>query len=128
MSAVKRVEFVNDRMSYIILISSWFHRTVLNVHVPIDNKNGNIKDTIYEEFEHVYDKLAKYHMAILLGDFSAKEGREYIFKPTIGNESLHLISNANGVRVINFVTYKNLTVQKYNVSTLQHSKLYLDVS
>jgi hypothetical protein len=36
-------------------------------------------------------------MKILLGDFNAKVGREDIFKPTIGNESLHEISNDNGV-------------------------------
>ena len=37
-------------------------------------------------------------MKILLGDFNAKEGREDIFKPAIGNDSLHKISNDNGVR------------------------------
>jgi hypothetical protein len=50
-------------------------------------------------------------MKILLGDFNAKVGREDIFKPTIGNESLHKISNDNGVRVVNFPTSKNLTVK-----------------
>jgi hypothetical protein len=48
-------------------------------------------------------------MKILLGDFNAKLGRENIFKPTIGNESLHKISNDNGVRVVNFATSKNLS-------------------
>jgi hypothetical protein len=43
-------------------------------------------------------------MKILLGDFNAKVGRENIFKPTIGNESLHQDSNNNGVRIINFAT------------------------
>jgi exonuclease III len=33
-SAVKRVESVNDRMSYIILRGRWFHIIVLNVHAP----------------------------------------------------------------------------------------------
>jgi hypothetical protein len=37
---------------------------------------------------------------ILLGDFNAKVGREDIFKPTIESESLHEISNDNGVRLI----------------------------
>jgi hypothetical protein len=37
-------------------------------------------------------------MKILLGDFNAKISKEDIFKPTIGNESLHEISNDNGVR------------------------------
>jgi hypothetical protein len=33
-SAVKRVEFVSDRMSYIILRGRWCHIIVLNVHAP----------------------------------------------------------------------------------------------
>jgi endonuclease/exonuclease/phosphatase family metal-dependent hydrolase len=55
-------------------------------------------------------------MKILLGDFNAKvgkeEGREDIFKPVIGNESLHEASNDNGVRVVNFATSKNLIVKR----------------
>jgi hypothetical protein len=50
-------------------------------------------------------------MKILLGDFSAKVGREDIFKPTIENESLHATSNDNGVRVVNFAKSKNHTVK-----------------
>jgi len=50
-------------------------------------------------------------MKILLGDFNAKVGRERIFKPTIGQESLHQDSNDNGVRLVNFATSKNLMVK-----------------
>jgi hypothetical protein len=46
-------------------------------------------------------------MKILLGDFNAKVGREDIFKPTIGNESSHEISNDNGVRVVNLPHLKS---------------------
>ena len=35
-------------------------------------------------------------------------GREKIFKPTNGNESLHQYSKDNGVRIVNFDTSKNL--------------------
>jgi hypothetical protein len=59
----------------------------------------------------VFDKFPKYHIKILLGDFNAKVGREDIFKPTIRNESLHKISNDNGVRLVNFATCKNLRVK-----------------
>jgi hypothetical protein len=45
----------------------------------------------------------------MLRDFNAKEGLEDIFKPTTVNESLHEISNDNGVRVVHFVTSKNLS-------------------
>jgi hypothetical protein len=54
------------------------------------------------ELERVFDKFPKYHMKILLGDFSAKVGMENIFKPTIGYE----INNDNGVRLVHFATLK----------------------
>jgi hypothetical protein len=38
---------------------------------------------------------------ILFGDFNAKIGKEDIFKSTTVDESLHEISNDNGVRVVN---------------------------
>jgi len=43
-------------------------------------------------------------MKILLGHFNSKLGREDIFIPTIGNESLHHVRNDNGVRIVNFAT------------------------
>jgi exonuclease III len=110
-SAVIRVEFVTDRMSYIILKGCWCDIIILNVHVPTEDKDDDIKDSFYEELEQVFDKFPRYRMKILLGDFSAKIGREDIFKPIIGNESLHEASNDNGVRVVNFATSKNLIVK-----------------
>jgi hypothetical protein len=112
-STVKRVEFVNDRMSYIILRGRWFHIIVLNVHAPTEDKTDYVKDSVYEELEHIFDKFPKYHMKILLGDLNAKVGRDDIFIPIIGNESLHEISNDNGVTVVvNFATSKNLIFKK----------------
>jgi uncharacterized protein YqjF (DUF2071 family) len=57
----------------------------------------------------------------LLGDFNAKVGKEYIFKRTIGNESLHQISNDNAVRAVNFATSKNFIVQS---TTFPHRNLH----
>jgi exonuclease III len=95
---------------------------VLNVHAPTEDKIDDIKDRFYEELEQVFDKFPKYHMKILLGDFNAKVGREDIFKPTIGNESLHETSTDNGVRVVNFATSKNLTVKKAGLDDLEKIK------
>ncbi|KAJ4450080.1 hypothetical protein ANN_01487 [Periplaneta americana] len=74
-------------------------------------KDDHIKDSFYEELEHTFDQFPRYHMKILLGDFNAKVGREDIFRPTIGKESLHAISSDNGVRLVNFATSKNLIVK-----------------
>ena len=59
----------------------------------------------------MFDQFPKYYMKILLGDFNAKLGREDIFKPIIGQESLHQDSNDNGIRLVNFATPKNLVVK-----------------
>jgi exonuclease III len=80
-----------------------------------------VKDSFYEELERVFDKFPKYHMKILLGDFNVKLGREDIFKPTVGNEGLHEISNDNGVRLLNFATSKNLRVKRM---IFPHRKIY----
>jgi hypothetical protein len=50
-------------------------------------------------------------MKILFREFNAKVAREDILKPTIGNESLHKISNDNGVKFVNFASSKNLRVK-----------------
>ena len=50
-------------------------------------------------------------MKIILGDFNAKVGGENIFKPTIGNKSLHQDSNDNELRIVNFATSKNLVLK-----------------
>jgi hypothetical protein len=47
----------------------------------------------------------------MLGDFNARIFREEVFKPTVANESLHKISNDNGVRVLNLATSKSLIVE-----------------
>jgi exonuclease III len=84
MSAVKRVEFVSDRMSYIILRGRWCHIIVLNVHAPTENKTDDVKVSVYEELERMFDKFRKYHMIILLGDFNTKVCKVDIFKLTLG--------------------------------------------
>jgi hypothetical protein len=50
-------------------------------------------------------------MKILLGDFNAKTGREDIFKPTVGSESLHKITKDNVVTAVISVTSKYVTVK-----------------
>jgi exonuclease III len=110
-SAVKRMEFISDRMSYIILTGRWCDIIVLNIHAPTNNKFHGIKDKFYDELEYVFDKFPKYHMKILLGDFNAEIGREDILKPPNGNRSLQENSIDNGVRVVNFAKSKILIVK-----------------
>jgi hypothetical protein len=110
-AAMKRVEFVSDRMSYIVPRGRWHNTIVLNERALTEEKGDDSKDSFYEELEEVFDHFPTYHMKILLGDFNAKMGRENTFKLTIGNESLHKDSYDNGVTVVNFAKSKNLVVK-----------------
>jgi hypothetical protein len=83
------------------------HIIVLNVHAPTEDKIDDVKDNL----ERVFDQFPKYHMKVLLGDFIAKIGKEDIFKPITRNESLHKISNDNGIRVMNFTTSKYIRIK-----------------
>ena len=41
-SAVKRVEFDSDRMSYIVLRGCWCYIIILNVHAPSEEKSETV--------------------------------------------------------------------------------------
>jgi hypothetical protein len=88
-------------MTYRVLRGCWCNIIVLNAQAPAKNKSVDLQDSLYEELEQVFYHFPKHHMRILLGHFNAKLGREDIFKPTIGNESLHRTINDNGVRIVN---------------------------
>jgi hypothetical protein len=63
-SAIKRVEFVSARMSYIVLRNRWCNIIFLNAHAPTEEKGDDSKDSSYEELEGVFDHFPKYHMKI----------------------------------------------------------------
>ena len=48
-TSVKRVEFVSDRMSYIVLTGHWCNIIVLKLHIRNEEKSNNSKDSFYEE-------------------------------------------------------------------------------
>jgi hypothetical protein len=66
-SAVSRVEFVSDILSYTILRGCWCNIVVLNVHAPCEDKIDDVKDIFYEELGRVFDQFPRYDMKILLG-------------------------------------------------------------
>jgi hypothetical protein len=56
----------------LVVRGCWCHIIVLNVHAPTEDKTDDVKDSFYEEVEHVFDKFPKYHMKVLLDDFMPK--------------------------------------------------------
>jgi hypothetical protein len=57
----------------------------LRISMWVWGEKCSFKWQFYEELDKVFHHFPKYHMKILLGDINAKIGRQYIFKPTVGN-------------------------------------------
>lgn len=96
-SEVNKVEFVSDMSSYIMLRGCQCD-IVLSVHVSTEDKTDGIKGSFNEELERV------------LAQFS-QQAEKTFSNPSIGNDSLHVINNDNGIRVANSATSKNLIVK-----------------
>ena len=56
---MRRVAFVRDRVSYIVLRGRWCNIVVLNVHAPSEEKSDESKDSFCEELEQVFGHYAK---------------------------------------------------------------------
>jgi hypothetical protein len=110
-SAVRRVEFVSDRMSYIILRGRWCDIIVLNAHAPCEDEGDDVRDSFYEELGYVFGQLPMCDTKMLLDDLNAELDTEDVLKTTVGNNSSHGNSNDSGVRVVKFATSKNLVVK-----------------
>ena len=105
-SAVKKVEFVSDRVSYIVLRGRWCNIIVLNMHAPSQEKSDDSKDNFNDELEQFFCHFPKYCMKILLGDCNGKVGRENIFKSKLG---IRVYIRIVMIMVLaNFATSKNL--------------------
>jgi hypothetical protein len=76
-------------------------------------KNGRGKEDFYNLLEQNINQIARSDIKIILGDFNAEVGKESIYKPTIGNKSLHNETNNNGIKMFQSAISNGL----YDVST-----------
>ncbi|XP_071652690.1 craniofacial development protein 2-like [Temnothorax longispinosus] len=101
---------ISDRVCTIRIKTKFFNLSLINVHAETEEKRDSTKDSFYSILERVYDTTPSNDIKMMLGDLNAKIGRETIYRPIIGKESLHAGSNNNGLRVIDFATSRNMVV------------------
>lgn len=71
------------------------YRTIKLLHAKED-KNNELKSKFHRSLKNAYDSLPGNTIKII-GDLNAQIGHEPNYRPTIGQESLHIMSNDNGV-------------------------------
>ncbi|XP_025421252.1 craniofacial development protein 2-like [Sipha flava] len=118
---IKEFNPISERLAVLRIDTKPINIALICTYAPTKAADEDIKDTIYEDLIQAYDKLPGNAIKIVLGDFNAKCGREIQFSHTLGKESLHDISNGNGLRLISFATGKDMMISS---TMFPHKKIY----
>jgi exonuclease III len=107
---VKGFTAVNDRLCYIRIAGPIFDVIIINAYVPTEEKEEYLKNEFYDDLEKIIDTTTNSCIKILIGDFNAKIWKEDMYRPTIGLNDLHDVSNDNGTRLINLCLAKGFNL------------------
>jgi hypothetical protein len=99
---VKDFKAINKRLCWLRLKAKWFSCTLINVHVQTNKKTKETNKEFNNLLEQTISQIASSDIHTVRGDSNAKIGKENVYKPTIGNESLHNETNDNGMKMIQF--------------------------
>ncbi|XP_029340938.1 craniofacial development protein 2-like [Acyrthosiphon pisum] len=120
-SCVREFNPISERICMIRLRTKPKDICLINIHATTENSDGVDKNEFYEEITRIYDRVPESVIKIVLGDANAKIGKELMFVPTIGLESVHEESNDNGQRIISFAASRSLVVSS---TTFPHKEIH----
>lgn len=96
---IKELRPVSESIT-VLRINSKPRRYINMCLCSTDASEDNMKDTFYKNLNRRYVRLLESAIKIVLGELNAKSRKEIHFFPIIRSESIHSISNDNGLRVI----------------------------
>ncbi|XP_038106367.1 uncharacterized protein LOC119766064 [Culex quinquefasciatus] len=102
---------ISERMCKLRIRGRFFNYSIINVHCPHEEKSDDEKEAFYATLEEVYDGCPRQDVKVIIGDMNARFGREEMYRPTIGPESLHSVTNDNGQRCIDFAASRGMVVR-----------------
>ncbi|XP_058817290.1 uncharacterized protein LOC131680595 [Topomyia yanbarensis] len=102
MKRVIRWKPVSERICVLKVRVKFFNYSLINIYAPTNDKPDYVKDAFYECLDKTYGECPKHDVKIVIGGANAQVGREDFFRPIIGKESLHSVTNDNGLRLVTF--------------------------
>jgi hypothetical protein len=96
---------------------------IINIHAPTEDAENEDKEMFYSKLETVYDGTPGSDVEMVMGHFNAKIGKEDIFIPAIGQNSLHQTCNDNSLKAVDFAMSRNLKI----LAHIFHMKKYISV-
>jgi len=111
---------VSDRICKLRVKGKCYNMTLINIYVPTEDKEEEIKEQFYEELQRTQDRVPGHDATIILGDMNTKLGKEKVFSQLVGSHTLHNISNENGEMVANYAINNDMFPVRTN---FQHKKI-----
>ena len=87
---------ISTRICTLRIEGKFFNYTIINVHAPTEVSAEEEKESFYDLLLKTYEESPSYDVKIVIGDMNAQVGKEEMYHPTIGKQSLHEVTNDNG--------------------------------
>jgi len=101
---------VSERICKTKVKLTYYNLTLISAHAPTEEKVEVVKEEFYSSLEKVCVAVPNDDMKTLLGDFSAKDGKESYLYPACGGHSVHNKTNNNGKLMINSALERDVPV------------------
>jgi exonuclease III len=79
----------NKRICKLRIKGKFKNLSVISLHAPTGEKTDEEKIKFYEDPQNVYNKIPKHDIVIILGDLSAKIGKEDVYQNVAGKYTVH---------------------------------------
>ena len=112
---------IDEQMCVLRIKTKFQNSSLIIVHALTEEKEELEKEAFYQKIEEVYDSSLSNDIKTVLGDWNAKVGREEIYQGLTGKHSMHLHTNNNRQRLVDFAAAKNMVVSS---TCLPHKELH----
>ncbi|XP_052080696.1 craniofacial development protein 2-like [Mytilus californianus] len=103
-------EPVSERMMWVRLKAKCQNITIIQCYAPTNDAEEDVKECFNEQLQHVWDKIPKRDIKIVMGDMNAKIGKENKDREkTLGKHGLGEI-NENGEKLVEFCELNELVI------------------
>lgn len=114
-------EPLGDRLCKIRFKGYFRNISIISAYAPTEDASDEEKSVFYSNLDKACNKVPKYDVLLILGDFNAKIGKEDFLCGIAGMQSLHDETSPNGILLVQFAESNQLLIRS---TCFQHKDIY----